>query len=119
MALLAAGDLDRKIMLLKRTDVQEQAYGTVTSTWEPLTALPLPAQVRDYLPSRGERVAEGINIAARPARIRIRYREDVTSDMRVVFNGRNLRIVAGPVELGRREGLEFVAEELSTEGQEA
>ena len=27
-------------------------------------------------------------------------------------------IIAGPAELGRHEGLEFVAEELTTEGQE-
>lgn len=76
------------------------------------------AEVQDVLPSRGESIADGINIAKRPARIRCNYRTDITSDMRVKFDGRTLKIVAGPAELGRREGLEVVCEELSIEGVE-
>jgi len=74
------------------------------------------AEVIDILPSRSERVAEAIDISARPCRIRMRYREDIDASMRVKIGGRLLKIIAGPAELGRRQGTEIVAEELSTMG---
>ncbi len=91
------------------------------------------ANVQDMLPSRGERLAEGINVAARPARIRCAYRDGITSDMRILV-GRNMKgedgepvwrtdrtmqIVSGPARLGRREGLEIMAEEYSHAGSTA
>jgi hypothetical protein len=33
------------------------------------------------------------------------------------FEGRTLQIVSGPAELGRRDGLEFICEEYSTQGE--
>jgi head-tail adaptor len=75
--------------------------------------------VTDALPSRGEKLAEGINLAARPARVRMRFREDVTPDMRFVMGDRIMQIVAGPAELGRREGLEFMVEEYRPAGNPA
>ena len=115
---LALGKLDTLVTFERRTGTQESTLGTSTYVWADV--LPLEwAEVQDVLPSRGERIAEGVNIAARPARIRCRYRGDVTNDMRVKFDGRTLRIVGGPAELGRREGLEMVCEELSTSGEEA
>ena len=116
MAMLKAGDLDRKIVVLKRVDEQDQDWGTVDTEWLPLTAKPIPAQVRDYLPSRGESLADNVNLAMRPSRIRMRYREDVKSTMRVQFGSRIMEIVTVPAEIGRREGIEFVAQELSTRG---
>ncbi|MBB6191194.1 SPP1 family predicted phage head-tail adaptor [Sphingobium wenxiniae] len=74
------------------------------------------AEVVDILPSRSERVAEAIDIAARPCRIRMRYRDDIDASMRVKIGGRMLKIIAGPAELGRRQGTEILAEELSTMG---
>jgi len=74
------------------------------------------AEVIDMLPSRGERLSEGMTMAARPVRIRIRYREDVTSDMRVIYGDRVMQITAGPAEIGRREESELIAEDYSTAG---
>jgi SPP1 family predicted phage head-tail adaptor len=88
------------------------------------------AEVQDMLPSRGERLSEGMTMAVRPARIRVRYRDDITSDMRVLVgrtikdgNGdlawethRVLQITGGPAELGRRHWLEMVGENYSTAG---
>lgn len=114
--ILRTRDLDRQITLLRPVSTQESVYGARETTWEVLDTV--WAQVRDMLPSRGEQLADGLSLARRPARIRIRYRDDVTSGMRVQYGDRNLRIVSQPAELGRREGLELMAEELSTEGQE-
>tara|TARA_R110002072_G_scaffold38314_4_gene110909 strand:+ start:15771 stop:16121 length:351 start_codon:yes stop_codon:yes gene_type:complete len=113
---LDAGDLDRRITFERRTTAQEPIYGTHRPTWSAVATV--WAQVRDVLPSRAETVADNVSMARRPARIRVRYRTDITSDMRIDFEGRKLRIVSGPVEIGRRDGLEMMAEELSTSGDE-
>ncbi|PXA93913.1 head-tail adaptor protein [Nostoc sp. 3335mG] len=91
------------------------------------------AEVQDMLPSRGERMAEGINVAARPSRVRIRFRDGITAAMRVLI-GKNVRgddgepvwvtdrtaqIITMPAELGRRAWLEFVVEDYSTAGNPA
>lgn len=86
------------------------------------------AEVEDALPSRAERMADGVNMAARPARVRIRYREDVKSNMQIVVlrrvNGvdvaeRTMQIVSGPAELGNRQWLELMTEDYSTAGNPA
>jgi SPP1 family predicted phage head-tail adaptor len=77
------------------------------------------AEVQDMLPSHGERLADGINVASRPARVRIRYRTDITSNMRFVMGSRIMQIVAGPAELGWREELEFMVEDYSSPGNAA
>lgn len=77
------------------------------------------AEIQDILPSRSERMADGLNVASRPARVRIRFRTDVTPAMRFVRGTRVMQIVAGPAELGRREGLEFMVEDHSSAGNAA
>ena len=113
---LDPGTLDRFIAIEHRAVAQDPVYGTSTGAWE--TFAEVWAQVRDVLPSRAESLDDSISIARRPARIRMRYRSDITSDMRLKVDGRLMRIIAGPAELGRREGLELMAEELSTTGEE-
>lgn len=112
----AAGMRDRRITILHSVEVQDPEYGTLSRSWVPYAEA--WAEVQDMLPSRAERVADGISLANRPCRIRMLYRDDITSDMRVKIGNRTLQIVAGPAELGRREGIEIVAEELSTMGQQ-
>ena len=89
------------------------------------------AEVLDTLPSRAERLADGINVAARPARVRIRYRSDITAAMRFVLlrwdsvmaawvpDDRVMQIASGPAELGRRESLEFMVEDFTSAGNAA
>ena len=81
------------------------------------------AEIMDMLPSRGERLANGINVATRPARVRLRYRTDIKPSMRFVqkrgdVDGRVMQIIAGPAELGR-EAVEFMVEDYSTAGNAA
>lgn len=111
--MLNAGDLDRRVRFERKTG--DDAYDSAGSeAWEEVVTV--WAQVQDVLPSRSERLANGINIAARPARVRIRYRAGIDSGMRMVIGDRVLQIVAGPAELGRREGLELMGVEYSTAG---
>lgn len=111
------GKLRDQVRIERRTSSQDATYGTQTVTWATLATV--AAEVQDVLPSRGERQAAGLKMENRPARIRMRYRTDVTSDMRLVLVSRAnrvLQIVSGPAQIGNREGIELMAEEWTTQG---
>jgi SPP1 family predicted phage head-tail adaptor len=110
---LDTGSLDRRITFQRKV-ADESFAGAGTATWQPVATI--WAEVRDVLPSRGERIADGLSIENRPARIRTRFRTDITADMRIIYGARVMQIIAGPVELGRRDGLEMMAEDYSTAG---
>lgn len=113
------GDLDQRIRIESKQVAVDPDYGTQTITW--VTHATVWAQVQDVLPSKSaEAQANGLRISRNPCRIRTRYLAGITTDMRVVLLSRGnqvLQIVAGPAELGRREGLEFMAEDYSTDAQ--
>jgi SPP1 family predicted phage head-tail adaptor len=115
--MLAAGTLDRRVTILVKTETRDPVYNTPVYSWEPLATV--WAQVQDVLPSRAYAQAGELALTKRPARVRMRWRDDVTQENRVEIDGRQMRIVSGPAMLGRREGLEIMVEELSTEGQQA
>ena len=115
---MRAGRLDRRITIEAKTSTVDPDYGTETVAWATFASR-ISAQVQDVLPSKSESAADGLVIASRPARIRIRYRKNITSDMRIIVHGdadRFMQIVAGPAEIGRREGIELMAAEYSTQG---
>ncbi len=84
-----------------------------------LVAKDVPAEVEDVLPSRAERLAEGINIATRPARVIIRDRPGITAAMRFVMGDRIMQIVAGPAVNNKLRALEFMVEDYSVAGNAA
>ena len=82
------------------------------------------AEVEDMIPSRGDRMADGINVSRRPARVRMAYRSGITSAMRIVLldGDRQIRtavIITPPATLGRKEGLEFIVEDFAAAGNRA
>ncbi|UAK25862.1 phage head completion protein [Sphingomonas nostoxanthinifaciens] len=124
---LRSGDLDRRIRI--EGPVEDPALdGAGSGAWA-VVVLSVPAQVQDMLPSRGERLADGVNLATRPARVRIRFRPGITSAMRFGLlerqgDGtdrvvRTMQIISEPAELGRRVGLEFMVEDYSSAGNSA
>lgn len=115
---MRSGQLDRRITIERKTTAPDPDYGTDVVTWT-VFASRIAAQVQDVLPSKSESAGQGISIAAQPARVRIRYLAGITPDMRIVVHGvtdRLMQITAGPAELGRREGIEFMAMQYSTQG---
>jgi head-tail adaptor len=95
--------------------------GAGSGTWEPL-GNPIAASVVDILPSRAERLADGINVASRPSRVRMRFRTDVTANMRFTMtkpSPRVMQIIAGPAEVGVREEVEFMVEDYTSAGNAA
>lgn len=114
------GPLDRRIRIEQQGTTTDATYGPQPGSWT--TYATLWATVQEALPSRGERLAEGVRIAERPARVRTRYVEGITSAMRIVYldrGNRVMKILTPPVELGRRQGLEFMAADYSTSGDAA
>lgn len=104
-------------------------FGPAPGPWEPLVALPGSpavaekwwAEVQDVLPSRSEAVRQGLAQARNQVRLRMRWREDITSAMRVTVHGESsdtvYAIVGGPAEIGgRKVALELVLERYSTAG---
>lgn len=116
-----------QLVRVERPNADEAFDGAGSGDWVPV-GLEWVGIV-DALPSRSERLAEGINVTARPARVRMRFRDGVTTAMRLVllrWNGtvwvaadRIMQIVSGPAVLGRREGLEFMVEDYSPAGNGA
>jgi head-tail adaptor len=126
-----SGDvLDRRIRI-ERAVSDESFDGAGSGAWELVAEV--WAGVKDALPSRGEQLADGINFARRPARVRIRYRAGISAAMRIDM-GRNVKdadgatvwqseriaqIISEPAEIGRRDGIEFMVEDYSPAGNGA
>lgn len=114
-----AGKKRHRITIQVSTLVDEGGgYGPTTPGWATFNgAARIAAEIQDQLPSKSESAADGIRISARPARVRIGYRAGITSDMRILIHGatdRVAKITAGPAEIGRRQGIEFMVEEYSS-----
>lgn len=111
------GTLDRRVRIESKSTTQDASYGTEVVTWTTLCTE--WANIQEVLPSKGESQAQGIRIADRPARLRMRYRADITSAMRVIYLDRSdrvMQILTPPVELGRKSLIEFMVADYSTAG---
>lgn len=123
-----ASTMDRYVRL-ERPVTDTSLDGAGSGSWALVDMI--WAEIQDALPSRGERLANGINAVKRPARVRIRFHAELASDMRIVdgateVNGavdysraRIMQIVTLPAELGRRERQEFMVEEYRPAGNGA
>ena len=113
--MIKAGQLDERVTISSRTATKDPQFGTTTYEWSDLATV--YADVYEVM--GGEDWAQGLDTAKRPISVQIRYRDDLDSTMRLTWRGQPYRIVRGPAELGRREGIRIVAERQSTEGEEA
>jgi len=121
---MRAAALDRQILIERKQVTQDPTYGTELVTWVPLSTVSGQperywAEVQDALPSRSEAVTQGLVVARNQTRLRMRYRSDITSDMRVTVYGDGVnvvyQIVGGPAAIeGRKERIEMVLEKFSS-----
>ena len=95
--------LDRRITI--QHQVTGSGFGAVT-TWEDLATV----WARLMRPTAQEIYRNEANReqATQTAYFRVRWRNDVTEDMRVVFDGHNWDI-EGILEVGRRDKLDLIA----------
>ena len=100
---MRAGTLDRQITIEALATVQD-GFGDPVESWTALATV-----WAQMLPLRGtERFQAQQFDAELTTRFRIRYRDDVSELMRIVFDGDSYEIEA-VIEVGRREGLELRA----------
>lgn len=122
---MRAGRMDKRITVERKSATQDATYGTEVVTWVPLVyaagspsvAQKFWAEVTDVMPSRSESVKQGLDLARNQTRIRLRYRSDIDSSMRVTVHGATdvvFQIVGGPAEIGRKEMTELVCERYSS-----
>ena len=115
MTIDAAGELDRRIRIERKNVTRDPHYGSEVVTWATLATL--WANVEDQLiSSRGgsETLEQGLRVRSTPVRVRVRYRSDISTDMRVVLIDRTRTLqITSIAEIGRRERTELMCEEYS------
>lgn len=104
--------MDRRVAIEYKAVTQDPTYGTPIITWTNLATV--WAEWRDELPSKDESERLGLEVEKSQTRLRIRYRADVTSAMRIVYDSVNYQIVGGPATLGRKEFTELMVERYSS-----
>ena len=114
MSLDLASKLDTRIRIERKVVTHDPQYGTEQVTWTEFACV--WAEVKDIRPLKAERLADSIQIGRSPARIRIRYLAGLAADMRIIIDTRVHQIISGPALLGRREAMEFMVEEYTSEG---
>lgn len=86
---LEAGDLDRRITIQQATSVAD-AFGEPIETWSDLATV-----WAEVVPLGGREFFEARQVnAEQTARFRIRYRADITREMRVLYDGKTYGIEA-------------------------
>lgn len=103
---MRAGNLDRSIIIQAKTPTQN-AFGEPVDVWAKIhTDDTIPARI---VPMRGSESFTARQVVGKAVvTFRIRYRADVTTLNRIVYDGRDYDI-HDVREVGRREGLEIDA----------
>lgn len=117
MSIINTGDLNRRCRIEYKAPLPDAHFGTEVITWTPLASV--WCELQDILPSKGaaEAVNNGLVISSNKTRVRMRYRSDVNSSMRLValYPVETIyQIIAGPAVLGNKEGLEMMVEKYSS-----
>lgn len=102
MPMMTAGQLDTFITLQAKS-VARDAVGEAVPEWYDVATV--WAKVKDL--SGRELIAARAVQSESARRITLRWRTGVTSDMRIIHQGRALAITAPPRMIGRRQWLEL------------
>lgn len=108
------GRLDRQITIQQRAVTRNATYGSEVVAWATLATV--WAQVVESSTPPGGNAGEDQRVAAyeRPIKVRVRWRNDVDTTMRISYAGRLLQIT-GTAELNRRQWLEMACQEWAHE----
>jgi SPP1 family predicted phage head-tail adaptor len=120
------GMMDVRVSIMRKQVTQEPTYGREVITWVPLVAVAgqptvpvkFSAQVSENMPSRNEGIRQEAIVDTNKARLRMRYRADIDSSMRVIVHYETdvtFEIIGGPAKIsGRKSMLELVIERYSS-----
>lgn len=120
-----AGRYDTPATFERKETTVDPVYGTELITWVPLVAQagsPTVAErfdvyALDVLQGRSEAVKMNVALSSGRVTIRMRYRSDITSAMRVTLHRDTdvvYQIITEPAMIGRKEELEMQLEKYSS-----
>lgn len=108
------GKLDNYVRVEVKSATSDSDYGGEVVEWTPF--IHAWANVMDITTRQQESTLSDLRQLKRPCRVMMRYNKDITTDMRIVMldrDNRILQIVSKPAEIGRKEGIEFMAHDYS------
>ena len=107
---MRVGKLDRYVRIEKKTVTQDSDYGSEVVTW--VLHKNAWASILDVTTKMQESTNSDLRQLKQPTRVQMRYDATIDVTMRLVVadTGRILNIVSQPAEIGRREAIEFMAE---------
>lgn len=109
---MRAGSLNRKVAIQKN-DAALDAYGEpLPATWTDVASVWADVKILSGL----QTIKAGVDVSVVKASIRIRFREDITADMRVVYGDMIFDIKAVLPDLNNREFLDLVCESGANRG---
>jgi len=109
------GSLDTRCRIEQKSVSTDATYGTEVVTWVVLETV--WCQIQDELPSKTEFTANDLSMNVTRSRVRMRFRRDIDSSMRLVIMRPTAvvyRIVSGVAEIGKKEGIEVMVERSSS-----
>lgn len=105
------GIYDRRIRIERKSVTQDPDYGSEVVSW--LKHRDAWASVLDVTTKMQETTNSDLRQLKQPCRVTMHYDDSVDATMRIIMldrNNRILQIVSQPAEIGRREAIEFMAE---------
>ena len=104
------GKLDRFVTVQAKLVTQDPDYGSEIVTW--VLHKHAWASILDVTTKMQESTNSDLRQLKQPTRVQMRYDASIDVTMRLVVadTGRILNIVSQPAEIGRREAIEFMAE---------
>lgn len=104
------GKLDRYIRVEVKSVTKDPDYGSEVTNW--VLHKHAWASILDVTTKMQESTNSDLRQLKQPTRIQMRYDPTIDVTMRIVVldTGRILNIVSQPAEIGRREAIEFMAE---------
>jgi len=113
------GRLDQQAVIERKVKTRDARTNEERVTWSPWVTV--WASVEDVLMSQAERMAMGLQLLDRPAKVRMRYFDGMNTDTRIKLPMQDDRVlyVVSIAQMGRREGWECMAKQMSTVGDAA
>ena len=106
------GQLDRYVRIEQKSITRDEEYGSEVVAW--IKYKECWASVTDITSRMQESTVSDLRLLKRPCKVMMRYDPTVDATMRLVMidrDNRILQIVTKPAEIGRREAIEFTAED--------
>lgn len=105
------GTYDRRVRIEQKQVTKDPDYGSEVVDW--IKYKDAWASIQDVTTKMQESTNSDLRQLKQPCRVMMHYDSTVDATMRIVMldhNNRILNIVSQPAEIGRREAIEFMAE---------